>query len=274
MSVAAQDVKTLRERTGAGMMDCKSALAECAGDMEAAVDWLRQKGHAKMAKKADRAAEEGLIALAIKGNRGALIELSSETDFVARNIDFDKAASALAALAIEAGDNLPTAKMEGNSVEEYVKDLAAKLGENISLKRVRVLEAPQGGQLSSYLHNKQGDGTGKIGVLVALKKGGDETGKKLAMHISATRPLAINKDGIDKEVIERESKVLLAQAKEEGKPEEIAQKMVAGRLKKFYTETALLEQEFVLDDELTIGKFLQQQEAEVDSFVCFALGDG
>jgi elongation factor Ts len=271
--ITAQLVKTLRERTGAGMMDCKTALAECGGDVESSIDWLRQKGHAKMATKADRVAVEGLIAIAIKDNKGAMVELSSETDFVARNEVFGKAAQELAALAINEGENLLQAQMGSSNVENFVKDLAVKLGENIVLKRVKVLEANGDGLLCSYLHNKQSEQTGKIGVLVAMKKGAVETGRQIAMHISAARPLALKKESIPAEIITRERNVLLAQAKEEGKPDDIAKKMVEGRLTKFYKETALLEQEFVLDDDLTIGQLLQAQDADIDDFVCFALGE-
>lgn len=271
--VTAQQVKTLRERTGAGMMDCKAALAECNGDMESSIDWLRQKGHAKMAKKSDRAAKEGLIAVAIKDNKAAVIELSSETDFVARNSEFGKAAQDIAALAVDAGEDLLKAKINGVSAEDFVKDLAVKLGENISLKRVKVLEGSSGSTLCAYLHNKQSEQTGKIGVLVSLKKGTQETGRQVAMHISAARPAAIRKEDIPADVIERERNVLLAQAQEEGKPEDIAKKMVEGRLSKFYQETALLEQEFALDDNMTVKQLLKTQEAEIEDFVCFALGE-
>lgn len=275
MEVSAQSVKMLRTRTGAGMMDCKSALAECSGDMEASIDWLRKKGYAKMAKKSDRQAQEGLVALATENSIGAIIELSSETDFVARNEEFNQAAQSLAELALVKRGDLASAELPNGKglVEDYVRDLASKLGENISLKRTKFLAAPEGGLICSYLHNKQGKKAGKVGVLVALKKGDEEIGRQIAMHISAARPLAVSKEDISLDLIERERSVLLAQAKEEGKPEDIAKKIVEGRLRKFYNEVALLEQEFVLDDDLTISKLLAEKNAEVESFLCFALGE-
>ena len=277
--ITAAAIKSLRDRTSAGMMDCKRALEECQGDMEASIDWLRQKGHVRAAKKAEREANEGLVAVAVKDRNGVLLELSSETDFVARNEVFIQAATQLAQLALELEgdqDRLLAAKSPSGegTVEDYIVDLVARIGENISIKRVAFLRAPPGGLVASYVHNQQADGLGKIGVLAAFSKGDEEVAHKIAMHISAAQPISLTKDDIDPSLIEREREVLIAQAQEEGKPENIIEKMVEGRLKKFYQETALVEQEFILDDALSVGQVLEGADAQLKDFSCFVLGEG
>ncbi len=284
MEITAATIKTLRKRTSAGMMDCKRALEECRGDMEASIDWLRQKGHARVAKKASREANEGLIAVAAQERRGVLLELSSETDFAARNDVFKEAAAQLAQLALELeGDqerllaaNVPNGQgtRQTYTVKDHIVDLAARIGENISLKRVVFLEAPSGGLLASYVHNKQSEHLGKIGVLAAFSKGTRDIAHKIAMHISAAQPIALTREDIDPALIVREREVLIAQAQEEGKPENIIEKMVEGRLKKFYQDTALVEQEFILDEELSVGELLDKEDAHLSGFFCFVLGEG
>ncbi len=281
--ITAATIKQLRDRTSAGMMDCKRALEECQGDMEASIDWLRQKGYARAAKKAERESNEGLIAVAVQGCCGALIELSCETDFVARNDVFQEAATQLAHLALEfEGDR---AKMlaaksplanngKDDQVKDYIVDLVARLGENITLKRAAFLEAPSGGFVASYVHNKQADHLGKIGVAAAFAQAPADVAHKIAMHISAAQPIALTRDDIDPALIERERDVLIAQAQEEGKPENIIEKMVEGRLKKFYQEAALVEQEFILDDDFNVKQVLDKADARLEAFACFVLGEG
>jgi elongation factor Ts len=253
--------------TGAGMMDCKKALTETAGDFEEAVDWLRKKGLAAAAKKAGRTAAEGLIGLALDGPRGALVEVNSETDFVARNEQFQAFVRSAAELALE-----------------ELTRLIGTIGENLILRRTAALTADPG-VVAGYVHNQTAPGLGKIGVLVALQSSGDaaalaDLGKKLAMHVAAAVPLAIDKDGVDASLLEREREILAEQARASGKPEEIVAKMVEGRLRKYYEEVCLLEQTYVIDGETKIAKVLEQAakdlggEVKVTGMARFLLGEG
>ncbi len=270
--ITASMVKELREKTGAGMMDCKQALTENDGDMEKAIDWLRAKGLSKAAKKSSRAAAEGLVGVVTDGTRAALVEVNSETDFVARNEEFQKMVAEIARVALDAkGDveALKAATFPGSdkSVEEYVKEMVGKIGENMTVRRTAYLEVPEGAVVA-YMHNQAAPGLGKIGVLVALESSGDvarleELGKKLAMHVAAAAPLALTEADIPAEVAERERAVYMEQARESGKPENIIEKMVEGRMKKFFKESVLMSQIFVMDNETPIEKVVKDAESEV-----------
>lgn len=280
--ITAALVKELREKTGAGMMDAKKALVESDGDMEAAVDWLRAKGLSKAAKKSGRTAADGLVAVAISqdGKSGAVVELNAETDFVARNAEFQSALSGIAHNALETDGSVealkaaPAPQGEG-TVEDMIKALVGKIGENMTLRRSEKLVAQ--GAVASYVHNAEADGMGKVGVLVALDGSGDqlaETGRKVAMHIAATAPASATVDDLDAALVERERTVLTDEAKESGKPDNVIEKMIEGRMKKFYKEVVLVEQPFVMDPDMTVGKFLEDNGAELKGFVRFALGEG
>ena len=288
MSVTAALVKELREKSGAGMMDCKKALGETAGDMDAAIDWLRTKGLATAAKKSGRVAAEGLVALAVTGSRGAVVELNAETDFVARNMEFQEFASALANLALNAADldALMAADFPetGRTVAEELTQKIATIGENMSLRRMRTIEVSSG-VVVPYMHNAAADGLGRIGVLVGLQSDADAKiliglGKQLAMHIAATSPASLSVDDLDAEIVAREREVLIEQAKASGKSEEIAKKMVEGRMKKFYQEVVLLEQTSVIDGETRIADVVAKAGKDAGAavalteFVRFNLGDG
>ena len=286
--ITATLVKELREKSGAGMMDCKKALKETNGSLEEAIDWLRTKGLASAAKKAGRVASEGLVGIAIKGTTGALIEVNSETDFVARNDDFKAFVSNISDLASDAGD-LDTLRAtaypgEDRSVEEQLTHMIATVGENMALRRMSVLSIDRG-IIASYMHNAVSDSMGKIGVLVALQSEGDieklnALGKQLAMHIAAAAPQSLSSDDLDKEVVERERQILIDQARDSGKPEEIIEKMVEGRVRKFYEEVCLLEQTFVVDGESKISAVIEKAAQDLGCSVCisafnrFALGEG
>ena len=288
MSVTAALVKELREKSGAGMMDCKKALSETGGDMDAAIDWLRTKGLATAAKKSGRVAAEGLVAFAVSGTKGAVVELNAETDFVARNPEFQGFASALAGLALYSADleGLMVAEFPetGRTVEEELTQKIATIGENMSLRRMQKIEVSHG-IVVPYMHNAIADGLGRIGVLVGLQSdAGVEMltglGKQLAMHIAATAPASLSVDDLDDEVISREREVLIEQAKASGKPQEIAEKMVEGRMKKYYQEVVLLEQTSVIDGETRIADVLEKASQDVGlavaltNFVRFNLGEG
>ena len=289
MTITATMVKDLREKTGAGMMDCKAALNETSGDMEAAVDWLRTKGLAKAAKKAGRVAAEGLIGLAAKPKEAALVEVNSETDFVARNDTFQKMALGIAEAALGAKgnlDKLAKAKFPGGNatVADTVKEMIGTIGENMTLRRTAFLEVKKGA-VASYMHNMMAPRLGKIGVIVALESAGDPEalksfGRQVAMHIAAANPQSVDVDSLDKAVIERERAVLTEQAKESGKPAPVIEKMVEGRLRKFYEEVVLLAQSFVHDPETTVGKAMAAAEKsagapiKITGFYRFALGEG
>jgi elongation factor Ts len=288
-AISATQVKDLREKTGAGMMDCKAALAETKGDMEAAVDWLRAKGLAKAAKKSGRVAAEGLIGLAARDKEAALVEVNSETDFVARNEKFQEMVRAISTEALGAKgdlDKLAKAKYGGGkvSVADYLKEMIGSIGENMTLRRSACLAVKQGA-VASYMHNMLAPGLGKIGVIVALESAGNAEalksfGKQVAMHIAAANPQAIDVASLDPAIIERERAVLTEQAKESGKPAGVIEKMVEGRLRKFYEEVVLLSQAFVHDPETTVGKALAAAETtagapiKVIGFYRFALGEG
>jgi elongation factor Ts len=287
--ITAALVKELRERTGAGMMDCKKALTETGGDLEASVDLLRKKGLAAAAKKAGRVAAEGLIGITAEGTHGAVVEVNSETDFVARNDKFQDFASQVTALALEAGGDLDTLKAAaypgtGRTVEEELTQLIAVIGENLSVRRTAAVSVGEG-VVGSYVHNPAAPGLGKIGVLVALESGGDRDqlaalGKQLAMHVAAAAPQAIDTDDVDSAALDRERDVLAEQARASGKPEEIIGKMVEGRLRKYYEEVCLLEQTFVIDGETKVRKVLDKASTDlgtavkVTKFFRFQLGEG
>jgi elongation factor Ts len=287
--ITASLVKELREKTGAGMMDCKTALNETRGDMEAAVDWLRAKGLAKAAKKAGRVAAEGLIGLAAEAKEAALVEVNSETDFVARNNKFQDMVRTVAKDALKAkGDveKLAASSFGGGklSVADHLSEMIGSIGENMTLRRTAHLAVRQGA-IGTYIHNVLAPGLGKIGVVVALESSGDAEalrsfGKQVAMHIAAANPQSIDVDSLDPELVERERAVLAEQAKESGKPAAVIEKMVEGRLRKFYEEVVLLSQAFVHDPETTVAKALAAAEKEagapikITGFHRFALGEG
>ena len=286
--ITASMVKELRETSGAGMMDCKAALQECDGDMAAAVDWLRTKGLAKAAKKAGRVAADGLVGVASSGTAGAVVEVNSETDFVARNETFQSMVGDIATVALgtEGHDGLLAADYPGagKSVQAHVTEMVGTIGENMTVRRSEKLSV-ENGVVASYIHNQVVDGLGKIGVLVALESTGDTAklealGRQLAMHVAATNPLAATIEDLDPAESERERAVLVAEAKESGKPDEIIEKMVEGRLRKFYEEVVLTSQTFVIDGETRIEKLLQNAAGDVGGevalkgFVRFELGAG
>ncbi len=288
-TISATMVKDLRDKTGAGMMDCKAALNETQGDMEAAVDWLRTKGLAKAAKKAGRVAAEGLIGLAADAKEAALVEVNSETDFVARNDTFQAMASGIAKAALAAKgdlDKLAKGKFPGGSasVADTIKEMIGTIGENMTLRRTAYL-AVNKGTIATYMHNVMAPGLGKIGVIVALESAGDveqikNFGKQVAMHIAAANPQSVEVESLDQAVIERERAVLTEQAKESGKAGPVIEKMVEGRLRKFYEEVVLLAQAFVHDPETTVAKAVAAAEKaagapiKITGFYRFALGEG
>ena len=288
-NITASMVKELREKTGAGMMDCKQALTETGGDMEKAIDWLRAKGLSKAAKKSSRVAAEGLVGAATEGARGAVVEVNSETDFVARNETFQQMVGEIARVALEAKGDLEALKAatypgSDKSVEEYVKEMVGTIGENMTVRRTAYLEVDKG-VVAAYVHNQAAPGMGKIGVLVALESEGDadklmELGRKLAMHVAAASPLALTPEDMPADILERERAIYVEQAKESGKPENIIEKMVEGRMRKFLKESVLLSQIFVMDNETPIEKVIKNAEAEVGApielkgFVRMQLGEG
>lgn len=286
--ITAAAVKELREKSGAGMMDCKNALTENDGDMDAAIDWLRKKGLSAAEKKAGRAAAEGLVGMSVDGTTGALVEVNSETDFVARNEIFQGFVTKVTALALVHGDDeaaLKAASVDGGgSVDETVVELVGTIGENIGFRRATSLSVGDG-VVSGYVHNQVAPGLGKIGVLVALESTGDaakldELGRQLAMHVAAAQPEYLDISTVDTSALEREREVLAEQARASGKPEEIVEKMVEGRLRKFYEEVVLNEQTFVIDGETKVSKVVEAAAKEIGApvalagFVRFTLGEG
>jgi elongation factor Ts len=286
--ITAAAVKDLRERSGAGMMDCKKALTETGGDMEAAVDWLRAKGLATAAKKSGRTAAEGLVGVAVSGTKGATVEVNSETDFVAKNDQFQDFVRNATQLALTAGDNIDAlanaAYPGGGTVAEKLTSNIATIGENQNLRRAKVLEVSKGAVIS-YTHNAVTTGLGKIGVLVALEGDApvekiEALGKQLAMHIAAANPLALNEDGLDAATIERERAIASEKAATSGKPAEIVAKMVDGSIAKFRKENALLSQLFVMDNKTKIADVVAQAAKEaggsivLKDYVRFQLGEG
>ena len=288
INVSAQMVKTLREKTGAGMMDCKKALGETNGNLEEAVDWLRKKGLSAAAKKADRVAAEGLVAFAVKEGAGALIEVNAETDFVSRNEVFQGFVSALASLVLEHGDDIDALKTiiypgTERNVEEQLTHNIATIGENMAIRRAVRVEGAD--LVVPYMHNSIAGSLGKIGVLISIKSDAEVSelemlGKQLAMHVAATAPQALSVAELDPTSVEREKNVLTEQAKASGRPEEIIGKMVDGRLKKFYQEVVLLEQTFVIDNETKISAVIEKKanelgkQVELTGFHRISLGEG
>ena len=286
-NISAQMVKELRDSTGAGMMDCKSALAESNGDMEAAVDWLRKKGLSKAAKKSGRVAAEGLIGVLVQGGKGVVVEVNSETDFVARNDLFQGLVKMIADVAIS-GDTdveaIKAAKVGDIAVADAIADTIAKVGENMTLRRAASLSVKQGA-IGSYVHNSVSGGLGKIGVIVALESAGkaDELaaiGRQLAMHVASANPQAVDAAGLDPAVVEREKNVLADKFKQQGKSANVIDKIVESGLKTFYKEVCLLEQSFIFDDKKSVAQALKEAEGKaggtikLTGFVRYALGEG
>jgi elongation factor Ts len=286
-NISAAMVKELRDKTGAGMMDCKAALAETGGDVEAAVDWLRKKGLAKAAKKAGRTAAEGLVAVESSGRTAAVVEVNSETDFVARNEQFQAFVRETAKLALMGAGTLEALEAthfpgSQTTIRDRLQELIATIGENMTLRRVAKLEVTQG-VIATYVHNAVAEGLGKIGVLVALESPGDVDqlsllGRQIAMHVAATNPAALDASGIDAAVVERESAIL--REKNAGKPDHVMQKIVESGLKSYYKEVTLLEQPFVHDPSKSVGQILKEAAGKVGApvalkaFARFALGEG
>jgi len=277
-------VKELREKTGVGMMDCKNALVENNGDIESSVDWLRTKGIAKAAKKEGRIASEGLIYIFKNENNASIIEVNSETDFVARNEDFQNIVERLGKIAITSNnlEDLLSKEVSEESVlvKDYITEMISSIGENINLRRMENIEN-KNGIISSYIHNQVIDNMGKIGVLVSLESDEEESkledlGKQIAMHIAATNPISINVEDIPKEILERERAILEEEARSSGKPEEIVVKMTEGRINKFYQESVLLEQTFVVDGESKVKDILKTLDKPViiSDFIRMELGEG
>ncbi|MCC6008903.1 MAG: elongation factor Ts [Rhodobacteraceae bacterium] len=273
MAITAQMVKELREKTGAGMMDAKKALTETAGDMEAAVDWLRTKGLATAAKKSGRTAAEGLVGVAVSGGTGVLVEVNSETDFVGKNADFQEMVSTFTTAALDTPDleALKAAEISGKSVEATLTAAIARIGENMSLRRMGRLS---GDSVAAYVHGSVADGLGKIGVLVALSGTDNGIGRQIAMHIAAAAPASLSEADLDPALVEREKQVLTEQARESGKPEAVIEKMIVGRLNKFFEEVTLLKQKFVIDPDKTVAQAAEEAGVTVTGFLRFAVGEG
>lgn len=285
--MSTSNIKDLRERTGAGMMDCKKALDETGGDMEKAIDWLRKKGLASAAKKSGRVAAEGLVAVATNGTSATVVELNSETDFVARNDQFQQLVEKVAQQAFAAAGDIEKLKsqpLDGKTVQDAITDAVATIGENMALRRTATLSVKDG-VVSTYVHSAIKPGMGKIGVLVALESTGSKDalealGKQIAMHVAAAKPEALNKESVDTSKLERERTVLKEQAIASGKPAEVAEKMVEGRIRKYYEEVVLLEQLFVIDGKTKIADVVKAAEKDAGApialvgFERFALGEG
>jgi elongation factor Ts len=286
-TISASMVKELREQTGAGMMDCKAALSETAGNLEAAVDWLRKKGLSKAAKKAGRVAAEGLVGVAIAGNKGIVVEVNSETDFVARNDLFQGLVKMIAGAALTAGSDVNkilAAKAGSITIADAIADTIAKVGENMTLRRAAELAVGKG-VVASYVHNSVIDGLGRIGVIVALESAGqpDELkafGRMVAMHVASANPQAIDPSGLDPAIVEREKNVLADKFKAQGKPANVIEKIVESGLKTFYKEVCLLDQPFIFDDKKSVAQAVKEAEAQagapikIGGFKRFALGEG
>ncbi|HEY5964486.1 MAG TPA: translation elongation factor Ts [Xanthobacteraceae bacterium] len=286
--ITAQMVKDLREMTGAGMMDCKAALGETSGNVDAAVDWLRKKGLSKAAKKADRVAAEGLVGVAIKGTKGVVVEVNSETDFVARNDLFQGLVKMIASVALDVGadvEKIKAAKAGSATIAESISETVAKVGENMTLRRAASLSVGKGA-IGSYIHNTVSDGLGKMGVIVALESSGSNAdelsalGRQVAMHIASANPQAVDPSGLDPAVVQREKDVLADKFKQQGKPANMIEKIVESGIKTFYKEVCLLEQPFIFDDKKSVTQALKEAEGKVGGpinitgFVRFKLGEG
>ncbi len=274
MAITAAMVKELRERTGAGMMECKKALVEAEGNLEAAVEAMRISGLAKADKKAGRVAAEGVVALAVDGAKAAMVEVNCETDFVSKGDDFAAFAQAVADLALASGETdvaalsaMESAAYDGKTIELTRQEMIARIGENIQVRRAFVIESASGA-IGQYSHG------GRIGVLVAVENGDADLGKDLAMHIAASRPSFVNNEDVDAETVERERRILMAEAADSGKPQEIIEKMVDGRIRKFFAEITLVGQPFVKDPEITVAKLLGDKGASVSGFMRFEVGEG
>ena len=273
MAITASMVKELRETTGAGMMDAKKALTETNGDFEAAIDWLRTKGLAKAAKKSSRVAAEGLVAVAISDGKGVAVEVNSETDFVAKNSDFQEMVKAIAnaALDVSSTEQLAEASINGKKVSDTLTDNIAKIGENMTLRRMEAIEAER---VVAYVHNSAAQDMGQIGVLVAINGENTEFARQVAMHVAAANPQALSSAELDQSVVEREKNILTEQARESGKPEQVIEKMIQGRMKKFLAEVTLLGQDFVINPDHTVEAAAREAGVEIVSYVRMAVGEG
>jgi elongation factor Ts len=273
MAITASMVKELRETTGAGMMDAKKALTETDGDFEAAIDWLRTKGLAKAAKKSSRVAAEGLVAVAVKDGKGVAVEVNSETDFVAKNSDFQEMVGAIAsaALGVSNTSELSNELIAGKSVSDTITDNIAKIGENMTLRRMETIQAEK---VVTYVHNSASQNMGQIGVLVAINGEDSEFARQVAMHVAAANPQALSSGELDQSVVEREKHILTEQARESGKPEQVIEKMIQGRMKKFLAEVTLLGQDFVINPDLTVEAAAREAGVEIVSYVRMAVGEG
>jgi len=273
MAITAAMVKELREATAAGMMDAKKALVETDGDFDAAVDWLRTKGLAKAAKKSGRVAAEGLVAVAVESGVGVAVEVNSETDFVGKNAEFQKMVGDIANAATGVADveALAAADLGGKTVAETLTDKIATIGENMTLRRMARL---QGDTVVTYVHNAAAPGMGKIGVLVAMTGGDEAFGKQVAMHIAAVNPAALDEGDMDAAVVEKERQIQIDIARESGKPEQVIEKMIVGRMKKFVAESTLLNQAFVINPDLTVGAAATEAGATITGFVRIEVGEG
>ena len=288
--VTAALVKELRDKTGAGMMDCKNALVETNGNLEESIDWLRKKGISGAEKKSARVAADGVVTVSVNSDAAALVEINSETDFVSRNPDFQNFAKNISHIALSSGDSIEELKKakyldSEKSVEETLTDLIGLIGENIVLRRTHILKNTNNNIFSSYLHGQINEGLGKIGVILSIESNGpidkiNELGKQIAMHIAASKPIAINSDDVDPKVIERERSILIEQARESGKPDNIIEKMVEGRISKFFSEITLMDQIWVIDGESKVFKIISDAEKDlscniiIKDFKYFILGEG
>jgi len=273
MAITAAMVKELRESTGAGMMDAKKALTETDGDFEAAVDWLRTKGLAKAAKKSGRVAAEGLVAIAVDGGSAVAVEVNSETDFVAKNAEFQQMVGSFATAALGVADveALAGTSIDGKAVSDILTDKIATIGENMTLRRMVKIN---GESVASYVHNAATAGMGQIGVIVAMNGSNEEFGRQVAMHIAAANPAALDEGSLDQELVEREKAVLTEQARESGKPEAVIEKMIVGRMKKFLGEVTLLGQDFVVNPDVTVAQAAKDAGVEITGYVRVAVGEG
>ena len=273
MEISAQLVKELRDLSGAGMMDAKKALMACEGNMEEAVDWLRAKGLSKAAKKSDRVASDGLIGIYRDETGAVAVEINSETDFVAKNGDFQRMVSSITSVAINAEnvEDLLNKDINGNTVKDIITNHIATIGENLSLRRMIKFS---GKDIATYIHNSVGEGLGRLAVLVSFEGGNFDLARQVAMHIAASNPIAISEEDIDPAVLEREKNIFIQQAKDSGKPDNIIESMVNGRLKKYFEEVVLLKQKFVIDPEITVKEALEKQTLKVLNFKRISVGEG
>ncbi|MBL6429649.1 MULTISPECIES: translation elongation factor Ts [Maritimibacter] len=273
MAITAAQVKELREKSGAGMMDAKKALTETDGDMDAAMDWLRTKGLATAAKKSGRTAAEGLVAVAVSGDTGIAVEVNSETDFVGKNAEFQGMVTKIAAAALNVADvdALKEADIDGKPVSTMITDAIAKIGENMGVRR---MEKISGETVVTYVHNAVADGLGKIGVLVAMTGGDEAFGKQVAMHVAAANPASLDQASLDPAIVEKERQIQIEIARESGKPEQVIEKMIEGRMKKFLSEVTLLGQNFVINPDLTVEQAAKEAGATITGFIRMEVGEG